>query len=315
MYLTSLEKVRAVSSAHLHAWGGLSDAASAGAASFVAGFCASLATQAVSVPIDVVSQRLMIADRVERSYEAGASHVHAPHEGPKPRYAGGLQAFRAILAQEGLRGLYRGLPVSLVSHWQRGCGVVGAWAHGRCMHHSMPVLPTQLTYAPSSAIWWSAYSTYQKLLWHALGLSSSGDGGGGASVPWVGAVQVASGVAAGATSGFLTAPLDVVKTRLQVRGWRRQPRGRMACRNGPVPANEADPALPLLPQVTRAARGEAQPTVRAVVRDLFARDGLRGMFRGVAPRMASSALWGTAMVSAYEFLKRVCAKETSDAAG
>jgi hypothetical protein len=33
----------------------------------------------------------------------------------------------------------------------------------------------------------------------------------------------------------------------------------------------------------------------------------RGLLRGVAPRMASSAMWGTAMVSVYEFLKRLCA--------
>ena len=29
-------------------------------------------------------------------------------------------------------------------------------------------------------------------------------------------VQIASGVCAGATSGFMTTPLDIVKTRLQV---------------------------------------------------------------------------------------------------
>ena len=39
-------------------------------------------------------------------------------------------------------------------------------------------------------------------------------------------VQVASGVCAGATSGFLTTPLDIVKTRLQVlSGPRGRPRG------------------------------------------------------------------------------------------
>lgn len=40
---------------------------------------------------------------------------------------------------------------------------------------------------------------------------------------------------------------------------------------------------------------------------LLREEGPRGLLRGVAPRMASSAMWGTAMVSAYEFLKRICA--------
>lgn len=44
-----------------------------------------------------------------------------------------------------------------------------------------------------------------------------------------------------------------------------------------------------------------------VLRGLLREDGARGLLRGSAPRMASSALWGTAMVSTYEFLKRICA--------
>lgn len=44
-----------------------------------------------------------------------------------------------------------------------------------------------------------------------------------------------------------------------------------------------------------------------MLRGLLREDGARGLLRGSAPRMASSALWGTAMVSTYEFLKRICA--------
>lgn len=44
-----------------------------------------------------------------------------------------------------------------------------------------------------------------------------------------------------------------------------------------------------------------------VLRGLLQEEGARGLLRGAAPRMASSAMWGTAMVSTYEFLKRICA--------
>lgn len=48
------------------------------------------------------------------------------------------QALRVILASEGIPGLYRGLGASL------------------------------MTYMPASAIWWSAYGAYQRLIWRAL---------------------------------------------------------------------------------------------------------------------------------------------------
>ncbi len=40
---------------------------------------------------------------------------------------------------------------------------------------------------------------------------------------------------------------------------------------------------------------------------LIAEDGWTGLWRGIAPRCLSAMLWGTMMVSTYEFLKRTCA--------
>lgn len=54
--------------------------------------------------------------------------------------------------------------------------------------------------------------------------------------------------------------------------------------------------------------GGVVPTWGALLRELLAEEGVRGLMRGVAPRMANSAMWGTAMVSVYEFLKRLCAQ-------
>ena len=54
-------------------------------------------------------------------------------------------------------------------------------------------------------------------IWHFLGEDDGGGGGAGPSGGTVAAVQVAGGLCAGFTSGFITNPLDVLKTRLQVR--------------------------------------------------------------------------------------------------
>ena len=64
----------------------------------------------------------------------------------------------------------------------------------------------------------------------------------------------------------------------------------------------------LLLQVAEPVNGRV-PTWGFILRELRAEEGVRGLMRGVAPRMASSAMWGTAMVSVYEFLKRLCAQD------
>lgn len=67
------------------------------------------------------------------------------------------------------------------------------------------------------------------------------------------------------------------------------------------------PRRPQHPQLAELSAGGVAPSWRAVAGALLAEEGVAGMWRGVAPRMVSSACWGTAMVSGYEFLKRICA--------
>jgi len=221
-------------------------------ANFCAGASASLATQTVAVPIDVISQRQMI----QSVGSSGSSSID------------GIQVVRQIIAQEGVKGLYRGYFTSL--------GM----------------------YVPSSAIWWGCYGFYTNQWWRFLDaggesvpdirLEGSGDTmmmmqndemrGEDNKVPHeVGnltlKVQVFSGISAGMTSSLFTTPLDVVKTRLQV-----------------APLDDAGRA----------------PSLRMIVSQLLHQDGIRGLWRGLLPRMINVSLWGTTMVSAYEFLKRQC---------
>lgn len=75
---------------------------------------------------------------------------------------------------------------------------------------------------------------------------------------------------------------------------------------GPTCRYALAPAVP--PQVAQKQQGQAV-TFRAVFMEVLREDGWSGFFRAAGPRMANSALWGTAMMSVYEALKRFSLKE------
>mmetsp|Transcript_8199 Transcript_8199/g.36573 ORF Transcript_8199/g.36573 Transcript_8199/m.36573 type:complete len:97 (+) Transcript_8199:1522-1812(+) len=54
--------------------------------------------------------------------------------------------------------------------------------------------------------------------------------------------------------------------------------------------------------------GNQAPRLRSIVQELYREGGVPNFYRGVAPRMINVALWGTVMVSVYEFLKRSSVK-------
>ncbi|KAL8251187.1 hypothetical protein R6Q59_034880 [Mikania micrantha] len=203
----------------------LSDPAKAAIANGIAGLTSALLAQVVFVPIDVISQRLMV-----QGYSGHAS------------YNGGLDVARKILKQDGIRGLYRGFGLSV------------------------------MTYSPSSAVWWASYGSSQRVIWNLLGHGNDSVG----SIPSQGTivlVQGAGGIFAGAAASIVTTPLDTIKTRLQV------------------------------------MKHEKGPSTRQVIKALMAEDGLKGFYRGIGPRFFSSSAWGTSMILAYEYLKRICARD------
>ncbi|KAM0004914.1 putative mitochondrial carrier domain superfamily [Helianthus debilis subsp. tardiflorus] len=108
----------------------------------IAGLTSSLCAQFVFVPVDVISQRLMV-----QGYSGHAS------------YNGGLDVARKVLKQDGIRGLYRGFGLSV------------------------------MTYSPSSAVWWASYGSSQRVIWNLLGHGSDGTG----SVPSQGTVVLVQG--------------------------------------------------------------------------------------------------------------------------
>ncbi|KAI9160405.1 hypothetical protein LWI28_007802 [Acer negundo] len=159
---------------------GCPEATAAAAANAVGGLSAAVAAQLVWTPVDVVSQRLMVCNVND----------------PNCRYVNGIDACKKIVRNDGVRGLYRGFGISI------------------------------LTYAPSNAVWWASYSVAQRVVWGGIGRYYSrrdGEGGvsgseGGIRPDWkmVMAVQGASAAMAGGVTALITMPMDTIKTRMQV---------------------------------------------------------------------------------------------------
>lgn len=206
---------------------GVSDPAAAAAANAAAGLSAAVAAQVVWTPIDVVSQRLMVRDS---------------------KYNGGIDAVRKIIRSDGVRGLYRGFGMSI------------------------------LTYAPSNAVWWASYSVSQRLIWSGIGYyycrfgnsKTNGENSFKPSYCTVAAVQGASAAMAGGAAAVVTMPLDTVKTRMQVI--------------------------------------EKGMGIGKTVRVLLKEGGWAACYRGLGPRWVSMSLSATTMITTYEFLKRLSAK-------
>ncbi|KAL4431627.1 hypothetical protein ABPG77_001469 [Micractinium sp. CCAP 211/92] len=292
IYLSTLEVSKSLSGALIRPLN-LSDTAAVGAASFVGGAMASLSSQAVVVPIDVVAQRLML---LGGGPPGGAATLRDPNaralaaaDAAARRHTSGFALARHIVRTEGVRGLYRGFGASLAM------------------------------FVPNSAIWWGAYGVWQQMLWHQLdalrghSMHSEGD---------ILGVQSVAGILTGCTSAVLTNPLDVVKTRLQTAGalGSAVPAAAVAQQAEPAVAAAGAAGGSAFSAVHGTAAGGAQQTQqpvrhtwRGVAAQLAAQEGVGGFFRGVAPRMASSAIWGTVMVTSYEWLKRLCSKPSAAA--
>lgn len=235
VYLSTLEAVKAQTNSIFDAWEVPN--AYRGAADAAGGATASLVSQALAVPVDIISTRQM----VQGMRSGGGVADDAVFVG----YRNGFDAVRQIVNKEGIRGLYRGFGVSVA------------------------------TLVPGSALWWGFYGTYKRALWDVAPEAWKDEKQ--TTDAQVMAIQAASGVCAGMSSGFLTTPLDILKTRLQV--------------------------------LSGQPGGESH-TLSSTIQTLYKEHGALGFFRGVRPRMISVSVWGTTMVTVYEYTKRLARVDT-----
>ncbi|GAB2269156.1 hypothetical protein Dimus_004083 [Dionaea muscipula] len=247
LYMTALEVTKSnVGTATVSL--GFPETTAATVANAAAGLSAAVAAQLIWTPVDVVSQRLMVQGNGNRN-GLDASNC---------KYVNGIDAFRKIVKTDGLRGLYRGFGISI------------------------------LTYAPSNAVWWASYSVAQRLVWGGLGCyfckrsDDQESSESGSIVTYrpdsktVMAVQGVSAAMAGGVSAFITMPLDTIKTRLQV--------------------------------LEGGENGRRGLTTFQTIRNLIKEGGWTACYRGLGPRWASMSMSATTMITTYEFLKRLSAK-------
>lgn len=227
--------------------------------SMLAGAIGSVAGQTVAVPLDVVSQRLQIANAVVAAGPEGAPVA--------------LPSALALVRELGPSGLYRcaGAPQA-----SRRCAGLRP-----CSRPSRPPLsnPSRrrgfavslAQYVPSSALTWGGFSAVSRPL-RKLADEGAAYWGVPATAADLTACAAAGGVA-GAITGVVTCPLDVVRTRLQT-----------------LPAAQA--------------RGGAL----GVVAEIWAHRGVAGFYAGVHARVATLSPLMMLIMGGYEGLKRACAK-------
>ncbi|XP_073292108.1 uncharacterized protein [Primulina huaijiensis] len=258
LYMTALEVTKSnVGTAATRL--GLAETTASAIANAAAGLSAAMTAQVVWTPVDVISQRLMA--------QGGCGGASKSVSNPLPpcKYLNGIDAFKKIVNTDGIRGLYRGFGISILTH------------------------------APSNAVWWASYSVAQRLVWGGMGCflckknehglenqilnvntNNTTDNRLKPDAKAVMAVQGLSAAMAGGVSALITMPLDTIKTRLQV-----------------LDGDE---------------NGRKGPSVGQTVRNLVREGGWMACYRGLGPRWASMSMSATTMITTYEFLKRLSAK-------
>ncbi|KAM6970225.1 solute carrier family 25 member 44a [Aplochiton taeniatus] len=146
--------------------------------SLVAGGSASLVAQTITVPIDIVSQQLMMqgqGQHLSRFKVKPKMMVAASKR--KVTFGETREIIKQVFAADGFRGFYRGYLASL------------------------------LTYIPNSALWWPFYHFYGEQLSKVAP----------SECPHL-LLQAMAGPMAAATASTITNPMDVVRARVQVEG-------------------------------------------------------------------------------------------------
>jgi solute carrier family 25 protein 44 len=165
-------------------------------ANFAGGAFASLVSQTVVVPLDIVSQRMMLSGQ--------GRDVRKTRERPKGFLAVTKQVFRA----EGLRGFYRGYMPSIATYapsssiWWGSYGLL------------VPVYYNLMKSWPTDPFWkqgaCSDVSSQRMGGSRLMGFGAFGCCGSAVIA------QGMSGASAGIITGILTNPMDIVRTKAQV---------------------------------------------------------------------------------------------------
>jgi hypothetical protein len=188
----------------------------------IAGGIASLISQIIVVPNDLLSQRMAV------DLDGRSMSWH----------------FRTVWKEAGFYGLYRGY------------------------------VPSIMTYAPVSSIWWSTYGftkPYAAQPVETLVRGCTPSGSEPSAWTMERCTESTCGAVAGAIAGLLTNPMDVIKVRRQLSG----------------------------PSVK----------TRHIISDLYQSEGALGFSRGAMARVLNMSPSGALVVTVYELIKRLSTVE------
>ncbi|XP_050406183.1 solute carrier family 25 member 44 [Patella vulgata] len=145
--------------------------------SFIAGGCASVIGQTMSVPLDIITQHIMLLGQES----SARSKTEVPlikaidNKTSNKRFGTVSAVIREVYNKNGLKGFYKGYFVSLT------------------------------VFAPNSALWWFFYDTYSNLFMDVVP----------SNLPRL-LIQCVAAPLAGISAAVITNPLDLIRARIQV---------------------------------------------------------------------------------------------------
>ncbi|XP_064596418.1 solute carrier family 25 member 44-like [Liolophura sinensis] len=153
--------------------------------SFLGGGAASIVGQTMTVPVDIISQHMMLlGSRLQKDGRksvntklASLQTIEVSDEMKRTRLGAVMSIIRNVYKRDGILGFYKGYWVSLV------------------------------VFAPSSALWWFFYDTYCGVIASFAPLW----------VPHL-VIQCLAAPLGGVSSTLITNPMDVIRARIQVEG-------------------------------------------------------------------------------------------------
>ncbi|CAL8103571.1 unnamed protein product [Calicophoron daubneyi] len=250
--------------------------------SFIGGAFASVVAQTLVVPVDIVSQHLMVLSRPYKTTQQSLSQTY--HHPARP------VTFSSVVPNgrmDGVRALtpIRLTPEELSTSWSRFKAVTRhiASTHGILgFYHGY--LISLGTFVPSSALWWAFYDKYCRWIaclsskfssrnpFHSIRTqghhSAEGAGHSGFELPRL-SIQLLAAPLAGVSAATLCNPVDCVRVRMQV---------------GNIPFVES-------------------------VRTLWVTEGIRWFVKGLSARLIQTGVCSFWLILIYEPVKLFCLKD------
>lgn len=238
----------------------------------IAGGLAAVSSQLIVVPMDVISQKLIVMDDSVYNTRGRA-----------------MQVAQTIVQTDGWRGLYKGFGLSLFTSLPAGSIWWATYAGLR--NHLNSRSDGGGSDDGSAFMSHSLSESRREEEAKMLAL--------GSSLPPMARqciIQLVSAFGAAAAAAVVTQPLDTLKTRIQVGS---------NSGSGGVNGGMTSTSNALSYAITR----RKQRGFLFMAKELSSTSGVSGLYKGLLPRIVHMGVWGSVLSAAYEVLKLVSRKD------